>query len=111
MSTPGNTGEPGNTNTPGGTNSPVEIDGGLYEGEWDANGKRSGYGVWLYHNYRYEGYWENDMPNGEGTLYSFPYAQWGNTSTMNIIQGNTVSVDDSVHFPCIHAVFPTFTAP
>ncbi len=42
---------------------------GEYEGERDAGGLRSGYGVWVYENFRYEGYWENGMPNGEGTLY------------------------------------------
>ena len=41
---------------------------GTYIGEYDSNGKRSGYGTGIYHNYRYEGYWENDMPNGEGVL-------------------------------------------
>jgi len=42
---------------------------GIYEGEYGADGKRSGWGVWTYHNYLYVGNWENDMPNGEGTLY------------------------------------------
>lgn len=42
---------------------------GVYEGEYDASGKRSGYGVWIYHNIRYEGYWENDLPNGGGVMY------------------------------------------
>lgn len=55
------------------TGSPQDIglgDGsGVYEGEYDSNGKRSGYGVWIYHNIRYEGYWENDLPNGEGVMY------------------------------------------
>ena len=51
-------------------NTPA-IGGGqeFYEGETDANGLRSGYGTWIYHNFRYDGYWENDMPNGEGVLY------------------------------------------
>ncbi len=40
-----------------------------YQGERDAEGKRSGFGTWTYHNYCYEGQWENDLPNGEGTLY------------------------------------------
>lgn len=44
-------------------------DEGTYEGDTDASGQRSGYGVWTYHNFRYEGNWENDMPNGEGTLF------------------------------------------
>ncbi len=42
---------------------------GTYEGEYDANGKRNDQGTWAYHNYLYVGHWENDMPNGEGTLY------------------------------------------
>jgi len=47
----------------------IDTSGGIYEGEYDADGKRSGWGEWVYHNFRYIGYWENDMPNGEGTLY------------------------------------------
>jgi len=30
---------------------------------------QSGYGYFTYHNFRYEGNWENSMPNGEGILY------------------------------------------
>ena len=39
-----------------------------YEGDM-TDGMRHGYGVWTYENYRYEGWWENDMPSGQGTLY------------------------------------------
>ncbi|MCL2628997.1 MAG: hypothetical protein FWD44_09945 [Oscillospiraceae bacterium] len=42
---------------------------GTYDGEIDANGKFTGWGVWVYHNIRYEGYFENGVPNGEGALY------------------------------------------
>gem|GEM_PF-2127610 len=56
--------------TPSATTIPDVFQDGIYVGEYDANGKRSGYGVGAYHNYRYEGYWENDMPNGEGVLKS-----------------------------------------
>ena len=67
--TPGNTPDPGISNP---TSDPSTTPGdyeGTYEGLYDANGKRSGWGEWVYYNYRYVGYWENDMPNGEGTLY------------------------------------------
>ena len=47
----------------------VDESAGVYEGEYDANGIRSGFGTWAYHNYLYVGNWENDMPSGEGTLY------------------------------------------
>ena len=69
-STPGsNINDNRNPNTPS-TNGNLGSSGdGAYEGEYDADGKRSGYGVWLYHNYRYEGHWKNDLPNGEGILY------------------------------------------
>jgi len=41
---------------------------GTYEGELDANGKFTGYGVWAYHQYRYEGDFANGFPNGTGSL-------------------------------------------
>ena len=47
---------------------PVEMDGGVYEGELNGNGERNGYGVWVFDNFRYEGNWENNLPNGQGTL-------------------------------------------
>lgn len=49
--------------------SEAEIAEGTYEGEYDGNGKRSGFGTWAYYNFLYVGNWENDLPNGEGTLY------------------------------------------
>jgi len=30
---------------------------------------QSGFGIWEYHNYRYEGNFQNGKPNGSGTLY------------------------------------------
>ena len=49
-------------------NASPELDGGSYEADI-LNGTRHGWGVWTYRNYRYEGWWENGLPNGEGTLY------------------------------------------
>lgn len=43
---------------------------GTYVGGHDEYGKRSGFGTWAYYNYLYAGQWENDLPHGEGTLYS-----------------------------------------
>ncbi|MDR2569959.1 MAG: hypothetical protein LBD23_06640 [Oscillospiraceae bacterium] len=42
---------------------------GIYEGQLDENGKFTGWGIWLYHNFRYEGYFVDGLPNGEGVLY------------------------------------------
>ena len=52
------------------TQSPTDIDlsEGTYEGELDENGLFAGWGVWNYYNTRYEGYFENGMPNGKGTF-------------------------------------------
>ncbi len=62
---------------------------GTYEGEYDASGKRSGQGTWTYHNFRYVGQWDNDMPNGKGTLYEgYQYPDFPNRAT--VIQGQWV---------------------
>jgi len=45
------------------------LSGGIYEGELDANGRFTGYGVWIYYSNRYEGYFVDGLPNGEGTLH------------------------------------------
>jgi len=47
----------------------IYLSEGTYEGELDENGLFTGWGVWNYYNTRYEGYFENGMPNGEGTFY------------------------------------------
>ncbi len=48
---------------------------GIYIGEYDDEGRRSGNGTLLYGDgYRYIGQWENDMPNGEGTVI-FPQGE------------------------------------
>ena len=47
----------------------VNESAGSYEGEYDESGLRSGFGTWAYYNYLYAGEWENNRPNGEGTLY------------------------------------------
>lgn len=65
---PDDTGQSDISNEPQSEGGIYEIDGGTYEGEL-VDGQRSGWGVWVYENYRYEGWWENDMPNGEGTLH------------------------------------------
>ena len=42
---------------------------GIFEGELDENGNFTGWGIWTYRNFRYEGYFVDGVPNGEGTLY------------------------------------------
>ena len=73
---PGETAPTPTTSAPPAPPQPEQIDasGGVYEGGYDADSKRSGYGVWEYNDrndyvYRYEGHWENGLPHGEGTLY------------------------------------------
>jgi len=63
---------------------------GLYEGERDAEGKRSGFGTWAYYNFLYVGIWENDLPNGEGTLYFVEEGVYYNT-------GTKFSIDHMLH--------------
>lgn len=58
----------GQTEPPDAEQSDME-NGISYYNDDMLNGKRHGYGVWAYENYRYEGWWENDSPNGQGTLY------------------------------------------
>ena len=43
--------------------------GNEYEGEWDEEGKKDGRGIeyWIDGSV-YEGYWENNMANGDGRL-------------------------------------------
>ncbi|MDR2547301.1 MAG: hypothetical protein LBC96_07310 [Lachnospiraceae bacterium] len=53
----------------GSNDSPEIDDDGIYIGELDANGRFTGWGIWLYHNFRYEGYFSDGLPNGEGVLY------------------------------------------
>ncbi|MCL2079872.1 MAG: zinc ribbon domain-containing protein [Oscillospiraceae bacterium] len=71
---PGAGGTPGDSTpsppspTPPAAQMPDFFLGGEYVGEYDANGMPSGYGEWVYHNFRYEGQWENGKPNGEGVL-------------------------------------------
>lgn len=43
--------------------------GNVFVNDLDAVGNFTGWGVWVYHNFRYEGYFENGIPNGEGTLF------------------------------------------
>jgi len=68
----------------------VDTSGGIYEGEYGATGKRSGYGVWTYYNHRYEGQWENDMPNGEGMLYYSEDVDWAD-GFCSVVQGSWVN--------------------
>ncbi len=47
-----------------------DADEGYYEGEVGENGKRKGYGVQKYRDgRRFEGYWVDDLPHGNGNLY------------------------------------------
>ena len=51
-----------------------ELGGGYsYEGQWDLDGKRDGFGVFIsrYTYTLYEGYWKNDYKNGRGRLFCF----------------------------------------
>ncbi|MDR2571360.1 MAG: protein kinase [Oscillospiraceae bacterium] len=66
-----------------------------YEGDFDADGMRSGYGVLTLIDrsgneqgdiWRYEGQWANDKPNGLGKLYSIQYPRGTNT----ILEGNFI---------------------
>ena len=56
----------------------IDLSEGTYEGELDENGLFTGWGVWNYpkYNIRYEGYFENGAPNGEGTMYEYPDDYW-----------------------------------
>jgi hypothetical protein len=36
----------------------------------DKDGRMSGWGIWTYNNFRYEGYFADGMPSGFGTLYT-----------------------------------------
>ncbi|MCL2747643.1 MAG: hypothetical protein FWE59_03195 [Oscillospiraceae bacterium] len=80
--TPGTTGVP-ETNGPQESSSMYEG----YEGDLDANGLRSGWGTWTYENFRYEGNWKNDMPNGEGTL---SVSGEGKQGVLTLASGNWV---------------------
>ena len=44
---------------------------GTFFGEKDNNGRFIGWGVWTYHNFRYEGYFLDGAPSGEGTLTEY----------------------------------------
>ena len=79
----------GDDNPTGNNSTPGKQEDTSYEGERDANGKRSGYGSWTYHNFRYEGQWENDMPNGEGILYE-AFMVDENGTQISIIKANWV---------------------
>ena len=57
------------SNTPNDGGDTPQPTNGICEGELDANGKYTGWGIWIYHNFRYEGYFVGGAPNGEGTLY------------------------------------------
>ncbi len=63
----------------------TDYDGGEYDGERDAYGLRSGYGVWEYGRVTYEGYWANGRPNGHGKLT----ANW-NANAMHIYEGEFI---------------------
>ena len=46
-------------------------DGSLYEGSWNKEGQREGFGISLYNNkYIYKGLWENDVFNNYGCLFN-----------------------------------------
>ncbi|MDR0220668.1 MAG: FecR domain-containing protein [Lachnospiraceae bacterium] len=42
---------------------------GVFAGDIETLGNYTGWGVWIYHNFRYEGYFVDGEPNGEGILY------------------------------------------
>jgi len=63
------------TSQPDLDNSEVDVESllkdGKYEGELDENGKFTGWGIWIYtdfETYYFEGFFENGVPNGSGTL-------------------------------------------
>ena len=46
-------------------------DGNLYEGDWNLEGKKEGFGIFVYNNkYIYKGFWKNDFFDGYGFLYN-----------------------------------------
>lgn len=76
------------TQTPSQVETPTPSDeDGTYEGELDANGKFTRYGIWVYHNFRYEGYFVDGVPNGEGTLYHRTPNEWDNSITGKWVDG------------------------
>ncbi|MCL2628239.1 MAG: hypothetical protein FWD44_06055 [Oscillospiraceae bacterium] len=46
------------------------LEEGIFDGELDVNGKFTGWGVWIFYSTRYEGYFVDGLPNGEGILYT-----------------------------------------
>jgi len=93
---------PENSNTPVYEDIERLLEEGTYEGELDENGRFTGWGIWLYHNFRYEGYFVDGLPYGEGVLsrQSVRPADLPSTSFYNIVvvtQG--VFVDGYVHGP------------
>ena len=46
-------------------------DGSLYEGSWNVDGQKEGYGISVYNNkYIYKGFWKNDNFNIYGFLFN-----------------------------------------
>jgi len=78
---------------------------GTYEGELDANGKFTGFGVWTYYYYRYEGNFANGIPNGQGSLYMSigcdGVHDFGMSHAMTIISQGTF-VNGYLHGPIIY---------
>jgi len=93
-----------NGNSPNQTNDPENPN---LSGTQQDEPPQDGWGVWIYHNYRYEGYFKNGMPNGEGTLYIAmkhrepETLQEGQTyAVTTTIQGNWIDgyADGEIHY-------------